>query len=360
MAAVSSEPVKRKGEDSKSGFDIAKFLGQFAPLVFLFVLIVFFAIATEGRFLNPLNIFNVLRQVSVTGMIAIGMTFVILTGGIDLSVGSILALAGMAAAIAFKGTNQNTLSLDATEAVGLGIGGAILVACVVGSLAGLIQGIVITRMGIPAFIVTLGGLTIWRGLTLILSNGGPISGFTPEYRFLGQGLIPLPFLTEITQSRVPIGIPIPVILFMVFAVLAFVVLRYTKYGRHVYAVGGNPEAARLSGLNVKNITLSVYIIVGFFAGLGGFVSSARFNSSEAVAGIGSELDVIAAVVIGGTSLFGGEGNVLGTVIGALLIGVLVNGLVMLNVSSYVQQIIIGMIIILAVAFDRFVKSRRRS
>ena len=309
--------------------------------------------------MNPLNIFNVLRQVSVTGMIAIGMTFVILTGGIDLSVGSLLAMAGRAAAIAFKGTNQNTLSLETSDAVGLGVAGAAIVAMVVGALGGFIQGFTITRLGIPAFIVTLGGLTIWRGITLILSNGGPISGFTPDYRYIGNGLIELPFLTELVQSRVAIGIPIPVIIFLAFAVLAHIVLRYTRYGRHVYAVGGNPEAARLSGLNVKAITLSVYVIVGFFAGLGGFVLSARFNSSEAVAGIGMELDVIAAVVIGGTSLFGGEGNVLGTVIGALLIGVLVNGLVMLNVSSYIQQIIIGLIIILAVAFDRYVKSRRR-
>ncbi|MDX2139749.1 MAG: ABC transporter permease [Chloroflexota bacterium] len=344
----------------KQGFDAAKLISQIAPLLFLFVLIIIFSVATEGRFLNPLNVFNVLRQVSITGMIAIGMTFVILTGGIDLSVGSIVALAGMAAAIAFKGTNQNTLSLETTDAVGLGIGGAAIAAMLVGVLCGFIQGTAITRLGIPAFIVTLGGLTIWRGLTLILSNGGPISGFTNEYRYWGNGLVELPWLTELVQSRVPIGIPIPVIIFLAFAVLAHVVLRYTRYGRHVYAVGGNPEAARLSGLNVKTLTLSVYIIVGFFAGLGGFVLSARLNSAEAVAGLGYELDVIAAVVIGGTSLFGGEGNVTGTVIGALLIGVLVNGLVMLNVSSYVQQIIIGLIIILAVAFDRYVKSRRRS
>jgi ribose/xylose/arabinose/galactoside ABC-type transport system permease subunit len=354
QAAISGAATGQKG------IDAAKLLSQIAPLLFLFVLIIIFSVATEGRFLNPLNVFNVLRQVSITGMIAIGMTFVILTGGIDLSVGSIVALAGMAAAIAFKGTNQNTLSLETTDAVGLGVGGAAIAAMLVGVLCGFIQGAAITRLGIPAFIVTLGGLTIWRGLTLILSDGGPISGFTNDYRYWGNGLIELPWLTELVQSRVPVGIPIPVIIFLLFAVLAYIVLRYTRYGRHVYAVGGNPEAARLSGLNVKMITLSVYIIVGFFAGLGGFVLSARLNSSEAVAGIGYELDVIAAVVIGGTSLFGGEGNVLGTVIGALLIGVLVNGLVMLNVSSYVQQIIIGLIIILAVAFDRYVKSRRRS
>lgn len=169
-------------------------------------------------------------------------------------------------------------------------------------------------------------------------------------------MIALPFLQG--ESRVPVGIPIPVIIFLGFAILAHVILRYTRYGRHIYAIGGNREAARLSGLNVDRLTLSVYVIVGFFAGLGGFVLSSRLNSSEAVAGVGYELTVIASVVIGGTSLFGGEGRVLGTVIGAILIGVLTNGLVLLNVSSYIQQIVIGVIIVLAVAFDRFVKSRR--
>jgi ribose/xylose/arabinose/galactoside ABC-type transport system permease subunit len=357
MAQASA--VTKVKEGAPSGQNLTRLLGQFAPLIFLLVLVVVFAIATEGRFLNPLNIFNVLRQVSIVGLMAIGMTFVILTGGIDLSVGSILAVAGMVAAIVVKGTNQNTLSLDTSEVQGFGVGTALLAAILVGILVGFLHGTAITRLGIPAFVVTLGGLTIWRGVTLILSNGGPISGFQPDYRYWGQGLIELPWLTEMVQSRVPIGIPIPVIIFLLFAVLAYIVLRYTRYGRHIYAIGGNKEAARLSGLNVQRLTLSVYIIMGFFAGLAGFVLSARLNSSEAVAGIGSELDVIAAVVIGGTSLFGGEGNVLGTVIGALLIGVLINGLVMLNVSSYVQQIIIGVIIILAVAFDRYIKARRR-
>jgi ribose/xylose/arabinose/galactoside ABC-type transport system permease subunit len=154
-------------------------------------------------------------------------------------------------------------------------------------------------------------------------------------------------------------VPVPVIVFLLFAALAHVVLRYTRYGRHVYAVGGNPEAARLSGLNVPRITLSVYVIIGFFAGLAGFVLSARLNSAEAVAGIGYELTVIASVVIGGTSLFGGIGTIFGTVVGTLLIGVVLNGLVLNNVSSYVQQVIIGVIIVLAVAFDTFAKSRRR-
>ena len=153
---------------------------------------------------------------------------------------------------------------------------------------------------------------------------------------------------------------VPVIIFLAFAVLTDIVLRYTRFGRHVYAVGGNPEAARLSGLDAQRITLLVYVIVGFFCGLAGFVLSARLNSAEAVAGIGYELTVIASVVIGGTSLFGGIGSVFRTVIGSVLIGVLINGLVLMNVSSYVQQIVIGVIVVLAVAFDQFAKSRRRA
>jgi inositol transport system permease protein len=154
-------------------------------------------------------------------------------------------------------------------------------------------------------------------------------------------------------------VPVPVVIFATAALVAWVVLRYTRFGRNVYAVGGNPEAARLSGLNVDRITLSVYVIIGCMAGIGGFVLSARLNSAEAVAGMTYELTVIAGVVIGGTSLFGGVGTIFGTVIGTMLIGVLLNGLVLNNVSSYVQQIIIGVIIVLAVAFDTFAKSRRK-
>jgi ribose/xylose/arabinose/galactoside ABC-type transport system permease subunit len=219
------------------------------------------------------------------------------------------------------------------------------IAMLIGILAGFIQGIAITRLAVPPFVVTLGGLSAWRGAALYFSNGGPISGFDQNFNYWGQG-------------KVFGSVPVPVIIFLGFALLAFVILRYTKYGRHVYAVGSNPEAARLAGLNVNLIVLSVYMIVGFFAGLGGFVLAARLNSAEAVAGVTYELTVIAAVVIGGTSLFGGEGGVLGTVIGAVLVGVLTNGLVLMNVSSYIQQIIIGVIIVLAVAFDQFIKSRR--
>jgi inositol transport system permease protein len=327
-------------------FDALQFLSRFAPLIFLLVLMLAFALL-EPRFLHPLNLLNVMRQVSITGLIALGMTFVILTAGIDLSVGSLLALAGLVAAAVAKGGTADRFTVGAAqEALGGGWFLAMLAAIAVGLAGGLLQGTAITRLKVPPFVVTLGGLSAFRGAALLFAAGGPISGFGEAYRWWGQGKIG--------------EIPVPVIIFLLFAVLAHVVLRYTRFGRHVYAVGGNPEAARLSGLNAQRITLMVYVIVGFFSGLAGFVLSARLNSAEAVAGIGYELTVIASVVIGGTSLFGGIGSVFGTVIGSLLIGVLINGLVLMNVSSYVQQIIIGVIIVLAVAFDQFAKSRRRS
>ena len=327
------------------GPNIFRILKQFGPLLFLIVLMAVFT-ALKPSFIDPINVFNIMRQISITGLIALGMTFVILTAGIDLSVGSLLALCGMVAAIVAKGGAANTLSLSATAGAGFGWFAALLAALAVGSIAGGVQGIAITRLKVPPFVVTLGGLTIFRGLTLTLSNGGPISGFTPDMRWFGTGLVG--------------PVPVPVIIFAVAAILCHIVLRYTRYGRAVYAVGGNAEAARLSGLRVDRILVSVYVIVGFFAGLAAFVLAARLNSAEAVAGMGYELTVISAVVIGGTSLFGGIGSVGGTVVGAALIGVLQNGLQFNNVSSYTQSIVIGLILIIAVAFDRWLKSRARS
>ncbi|MBK8026629.1 MAG: ABC transporter permease [Chloroflexi bacterium] len=326
--------------------DVVRLLGQFAPVIFLVVLMAIFT-AANPRFLLPLNLWNILRQVSITGLIAIGMTFVILTAGIDLSVGSLLALAGLVCADLYKGGEFFTrlFGIDVSGLAG-NVAVAALVAMLIGILGGFIQGMAVTRLGVPAFVVTLGGLSVFRGAALQYSNGGPISTFDANYTFWGQG-------------KVLGDVPVPVIIFLVFAVLAHIVLRYTRYGRHVYAVGGNIEAARLSGLNTRRLLLSVYVIVGFFAGLGGFVLSSRLNSSEAVAGDGYELTVIASVVIGGTSLFGGRGSVLATVIGSVLIGVLRQGLVLLNVSSYIQQITIGIIIVLAVWFDQFIKARQK-
>lgn len=328
---------------NSGGVDLFGLLARFAPLLFLVVLMAVFTIL-EPRFLSSINIFNVMRQVSITGLLAIGMTFVILTAGIDLSIGSLLAFAGLVAAAVAKGGLQDRFTVG-EGGIGYGWPLAALAAIAIGLAGGYIQGLAITRLKVPPFVVTLGGMSVFRGAALLFAAGGPISGFDRAFTWWGQGKIG--------------PVPVPVILFLVIALIAHIVLRYTRYGRQVYAVGGNPEAARLSGLNVNRVICSVYVIMGFFAGLGAFVLAARLNSAEAVAGTGYELTVIASVVIGGTSLFGGVGSIFGTVVGSLLIGVLLNGLVLMNVSSYIQQIIIGVIIVLAVAFDTFAKSRRR-
>jgi inositol transport system permease protein len=322
---------------------IVPLLSRHAPAVCLVLLMAIFAVL-EPSFLSSRNLFNVMRQISIEGLIAIGMTFVILTAGIDLSVGSLVAVAGLVAAMIAKGSTASSFSIGAAAQEGYGWFAAMMGASAVGLLGGFLQGFAITRLKVPPFVVTLGGLSIFRGMALMISASGPISGFEESYRWWGQGRIG--------------PVPVPVIIFLAFALVAYIVLRYTRYGRQVYAVGGNREAARLSGVNVQAVLLSVYIIIGFLSGLAGFILSARLNSSEAVAGIGYELNVIAAVVIGGTSLFGGVGSIFGTVIGSILIGVLINGLVLMNVNSYVQQITIGLILIAVVAFDQFAKSRR--
>ena len=336
-------PVTRPAPTRGSNTTLVGTLSRYAPAISLIILMIVFSIISPA-FLTPLNLFNVMRQISIEGLIAIGMTFVILTAGIDLSVGSLLACAGLVAAMVAKGSTASSFSLSGETVQGYGWFAAMAAAVFVGLGGGALQGLAITKLKVPPFVVTLGGLSAWRGAALMISSSGPISGFDADYRWWGQG--------RLGQA------PIPVIIFISFAILAHVVLRYTRYGRTVYAVGGNREAARLSGVNVQRVLLSVYIIVGFFAGLAGFVLSARLNSSEAVAGIGYELTVIASVVIGGTSLFGGVGTIFGTVIGSVLIGVLINGLVLMNVNSYVQQITIGLIVVLVVAFDQFAKARR--
>jgi inositol transport system permease protein len=320
----------------KSGgrFDAIVWLRKYGTTLFLALLIVFFACENE-RFISLRNLTNILTEGSIYGIVAVGMTFVILTAGVDLAVGSLLALAGMAGAYA-AGSFGADLSMSWLI--------ALAAATTVGAAAGYLQGRAVTLLGVPPFIVTLGGMTIWRGATLILHDGAPISGFDAGYRWWGSGSIA--------------HVPVPVALFALVAAAGYVVQRYTRYGRHIYAVGGNPEAARLNGLNVAAIVTSVYLIVGVLSGLAGFLQSARLGAAEATAGTGYELRVIASVVIGGASLSGGRGGIGGTIIGALLIGVLTNGLVIMRVSSYWQQVVIGLIIVAAVAFDTFAKSRR--
>jgi ribose/xylose/arabinose/galactoside ABC-type transport system permease subunit len=331
-------------ERERKGPDLVSVLGRFAPLIFLLILVVILAVLRPS-FLSAFNIFNVLRQISFIGILAVGMTFVILTAGIDLSVGSMLAFAGIVCASVAKGT-RGLLEGGVTDPGGVHVLYAALAALAVGLAVGLLQGALIARAGIPAFIVTLGGLGAWRGATLLWSEGQPISSFSDDFKFWGQGFIWI--------------VPVPVIFFLAMVLIGQIVLKYTKYGRWIYALGGNPEASRLSGLNVTALTTSVYVISGFCAGLAGFLLTSRLNSAEQVAGQGYELLAIAAVVIGGTSLFGGQGGMIGTLIGAMLIGVLNNGLVILNVSPYYQPIVVGAIIVLSVYIDQVAKRRSRA
>jgi len=318
---------------SARSFDTVGFLRTWGTSLFLLLLIAVFA-AANPRFLSLRNATNILTEVSIYGIIAIGMTFVILTAGVDLAVGSLLAFASIAAAWVVQHMAPGLPQWPV----------AIVVASAIGLAAGYIHGKSVTALKVPAFIVTLGGMTVWRGATLILNDGGPIAGFDDGYRWWGTGSV--------------LGVPVPVILFALVALVGHVVLRHMRYGRQVYAVGGNAEAARLAGVDVKAVIISVYVIVGLLAGLSGFLLSARLGSAEAVAGTNYELRVIASVVIGGASLSGGQGSIRGTLIGTLLIGVLSNGLVIMHVSSYFQQVVIGLIIVAAVAFDSYTKLYR--
>lgn len=322
--------------------DIAQ---RYGIVIFLLLMVAFFYFQNE-RFLSARNISNVLTDVSIFGIMAVGMTFVILTAGIDLSVGSLLAFCAMVAALLIKGS-ADRYEVGAELAFhGYSWAVAFIVCIAVGLLVGALHGFIVARLRVPAFVVTLGAMTVWRGLTLMLGNGAPIAGFDAGLRWWGTGTLA--------------GVPIPVIVFVITVLIGHVALRYTRYGRQVYAVGGNIEAARLTGLRVPRIIASVYVISGMLSGLAGFLLTARLNSAEVVAGAGYELRVIASVVIGGTSLFGGAGTVLGTVVGSLIIGVMLNGLVMMNVSSYVQEVVVGCMIVIAVLLDQFLKDRSRT
>ncbi|PJG58007.1 ABC transporter permease [Aeromonas cavernicola] len=329
-------PVTQAGR-----FDPIAFFERFGVLIFMLLLLIFFQ-SQNSNFMSERNIFNILTEVSIYGIMAVGMTFVILTAGIDLSVGSILAVCSMLAAYVIKGDNFTSVDPEAWGGLSWLLG---LVICLaMGTAIGLLHGLGVTRLKLPPFIITLGGMTIWRGLTLVINDGAPIAGFDPDYRWWGRGEL--------------LGVPVPIWVFLLVAIGGYLALHKTRWGRFVYAIGGNPEAARLAGVNVKQVLVSVYVVIGCLAGLAGFILSARLGSAEAVAGISFELRVIASVVIGGTSLMGGYGRISGTLIGAIIMGILINGLVLMNVSAYYQQIITGLIIILAVAFDTYAKSRR--
>lgn len=279
-------------------------------------------------FLTTDNLLNVSLQTSISAIIAIGMTFVILTAGIDLSVGSLVALAGIVATSVLKVELPIVLLLPLAITAGL----------LTGTCSGLFAGFVITRFRITPFIVTLALMTILRGLAFVVTDGRPVWDLPEEFSTIASGRI--------------FGIPAPTLVMLAAFLSAHVILTRTRFGRYVYAVGGNAEAARLAGIKTKQVLLTVYVVSGVLTGCSAILLAARVNSGQPNAGLMYELDAIAAVVVGGTSLFGGKGSVMGTLIGAFLIGILRNGLNLLNVESYVQQVIVGLVILLAVMTDQ--------
>ncbi|WP_316809956.1 ABC transporter permease subunit [Pedobacter heparinus] len=310
------------------------YLIKFQSLIALFLLCLLISIISD-KFLTASNGWNVMRQISVNICISVGMTLVVLTAGIDLSVGSILALCGALTA----GLLKNGIGIpDANLFIGFTILGAMLVGILAGTSLGAFNGWAITRFKVPAFIATLAMLTIARGLTLLYTKGFPISGLGDQFSYLGTGWF--------------LGIPVPVWISAIVVIAAVVLTTKTRLGRYIYAIGGNESASRLSGINISKVKIIVYAIAGALAAVGGLIVTSRLDSAQPNAGSSYELDSIAAVVIGGTSLSGGKGTIMGTVLGAIIIGVLNNGLVLLNVSPFWQQVVKGAVILLAVIIDK--------
>jgi ribose transport system permease protein len=302
-------------------------LGTFAGLLVLCVVLW----AATPHFLTVSNLLNVLEQTSINAIVAVGMTFVIISGGIDLSVGSVLAVSGIALALALAGGVPAPLAIGIALAVGLA--------------GGLLNGLLVTWGRLPPFIATLGMMSVARGAALMLAEGRPISGFDEGFRALATAR--------------PLMVPAPVVITGLIYVVAHFVLSRTIFGRAAYAIGGNEEAARLSGVRVGFHKTMIYGVAGVTSAAAAVILTARLNSAQPTAGTMYELDAIAATVIGGTSLLGGEGTLVGALIGALIMGVLRNGLNLLNVSSFFQQVVIGVVIIAAVLIDMSLKRRRR-
>ena len=294
-----------------------------AIFLVLAVMIIFFSLVTK-TFLTLDNLFNVARQVSMLGIASIGMIFVILLGGIDLSTGSIITFVNIV-------TAYMMVKMD------ISMWPAILLTLMMCILIGLFNGFAVATFNMPALIVTFATQTIFAGVAYMISGGMPISGLPEEFAVIGQGYVGV--------------VPIPVLIMIVAFVLGGVILNKTYFGRYFYALGGNEEAAKLSGIRVKAIKMLVFALSGLFGGIAGIVMLSRTNSGQATAGRGYEFDVITAVVLGGVSLSGGSGRMLKVVAGVLILGVLSNGMVLMNVSSYAQMVIKGIILLLAVGFD---------
>jgi len=304
--------------------------GRFGIGIALLLEIVIFS-QVSPYFFTAENILNVSLQISIVAIVAAGMTFVILTAGIDLSVGAVIAFSGVVATSLLKTELPFAVSLLVAVAAGLAVGAA----------SGAVAGACVTRFNITPFIVTLALMTIWRGAAYLYTDGRPIWELPDAFSVIGSGRM--------------FHVPIPTIIMIAVYVVGYVILEHTRFGRYVYAVGGNKEAARLAGISVNRVLMKVYILCGVLSSVSGILLASRMNSGQPNAGLMYELDVIAAVVVGGTSLFGGRGSIVGTFLGAMLIGILRNGLNLMNVSSYLQMIVVGVVILFAVMLDQFRK-----
>ena len=298
-------------------------------LLFSFLLLALALSLLSNRFLQPANLVNILRQASINGIVAVGMTLVILTGGIDLSVGSILALSAVIGADMMKKGTAVPLAVPAALAIGL--------------VLGMINGVIITRGKIPPFIATLGMLTVARGLTLMYTQGQPVTGLPEAFRFIGAGSIG--------------PVPMPIVVAGLTFLLGYVLLTRTRFGEYIYLLGDNPTAARLAGVPTDRMTVLVYALSGLCAALAGLVLIARLDSAQPVLGQGYELDAIAAVVVGGTSFSGGEGTLTGTLLGVLLIETLNNGINLLNIPAEWGMVLKGVVIALALLLYKFVNRK---
>lgn len=315
--------VKKGKTDMSKSLGFNKKFSINGALIGLIILFVIFGVLSDS-FLTSYNIINIARQCSYNLILAVGMTFVILTGGIDLSVGGVLALVGTLAAGLMSG--------------GMSVGLAVTIGLAVGVVFGIFNGVCIAYGNIPAFITTMATLSIARALALIYSGGYPITGMPASFSFIGTGTI--------------VFMPVPVILAIIVIIAGVFILKKSVLGRYIYAIGGNAKAAKFSGINVNLWTVITYTIHGLLTAIAGLVLTARMNSGQPSAASGIELDIIAAVVIGGTSMSGGKGGVFGTVVGALVITVLNNGLTLLNVNPYLQGLIVGIVILVAVFIDK--------
>lgn len=315
--------LKNKGNKEKV---VSKdFLGKLGPLLALIVMIILVTIL-NSNFISPTNLLNLLRQVSTNALIAFGMTFVIITGGIDLSVGSTLALSSVLMAGTIRAGFDPLI--------------AMLLAAIVGLVLGSVNGLLITKGKMAPFIATLATMTVYRGLTLVYTEGNPITGIGDSFlfKFVGRGYL--------------FGIPFPVVLMLISFALLFVLLHKMPFGRKTFTIGGNEKASFIAGIKNDRIKIGIYAISGLMASISGIIITSRLNSAQPTAGTSYEMDAIASVVLGGTSLSGGRGRLSGTLIGALIIGTLNNGMNLLGISSFYQQVVKGVVIVIAVLLDR--------